>query len=218
VPEITAVETQKKNPQRVNIFLDNRFAFAIRKESFLEQGLKRGKIITDDEIDRILKKEDFFKLQDIAIRFLNYRPRSEKELKDHLAKKISQKEGIRFSQAVETPGIDRIVSKLKKYKFINDLEFAKWFLDSRLRTRPKSLKVIAYELKTKGIDGKIIETVLGKSHDEKSLAIKAASKKIKRWQKLSQFEFKKKLYQFLLSRGFDYETVKEVFAFFQKKR
>lgn len=215
---ITSIEPQKKRTSRYNIFLDGKFAFGLSEQAIVESGLKKGKILTPDKIENILKKEEFSKLQDIAIHFLNYRPRSEKEIRDHLTKKISQREGIKFHEAQESPLIGQIIAKLRRYKFINDLEFAKWFVESRIRSHQKGLRIINLELKLKGIEKDIIEKVLKNVDSEQDLAIKVASKKLKKWQKLSDLDFKKKLYQFLLSRGFGFDTVKFVFAYFKKKR
>lgn len=218
MPEITSIEPQKKKAGRFNIFLDGKFAFGVGEEAIIAGSLKEGKILSQDEIDRVLKKEEVVKLQDIAIRFLNFRPRSEKEIRDHLTRKIAQKESIKFSQAQDSPLIEPIISKLKKYKLINDLEFTKWFVESRIRSHPRSIRLIALELKRKGIDSALVESTLKKADNEKDLAIKAVSKKVKRWQKLPENEFKKKLYQFLLGRGFGFETIKETFAFLKEKR
>lgn len=218
MPQITAITSQKKRPNRVSIFLDGDFAFGLKVDSVYENSLKVGKILTSEEIEKILKVEEFAKLQDIVFRFLNYRPRSEKEIRDHLTLKVAQKENVKFSQAKESPLIDSIISKLKKYKFINDLEFAKWFLNSRMRSHQKGLRLISMELKVKGIDQEIIKSITKNAGSEKDLATKAVEKKIKRWQKLSTLDFKKKFYQFLLARGFSYETIKETFAYFAKKR
>ena len=214
---ITAIVPQKRKTSRVNIYLDGKFAFGLDIAGVVEHSLSSGKVITTAEIEKILKKEEFTKLQDSAIHYLNWRPRSEKEVRDHLSRKIQKAENVKFKDARQSPLIDKIVSKLKKYKLINDREFAKWFVSSRTRSNPKSRRIIALELKGKGIDTQIIDWALTKAGNEKDLAIKSVSKKIKRWQKLEPLELKKKLYQFLLSRGFDYDTVKVVFAYFAKK-
>jgi regulatory protein len=202
----------------MSVFLDNKFAFGISEESLLKYGLKKGQNVSPEEIEKILKNEKYLKLQDAAVHFLGYRPRSEKELKDYLAKKISKSEHVKFSQASQSPVISTVIIKLKKYKLVDDLEFAKWFARARQGSNPKSLKMIGFELRKKGIDKEIIESVLEGSVDEKKLALRAIEKKMKNWQKFPLPELKKKLYRFLLSRGFDYETAKEVFAFFEKKR
>ncbi|HSX18856.1 MAG TPA: RecX family transcriptional regulator [Candidatus Saccharimonadales bacterium] len=218
MPTITSIEPQKKRKHRFNVFLDGKFAFGINEQVLVENSLRKGMVLEAENLEKVLKKEELTKLQDTAIRFLNYRPRSEKEVRDNLTKKIAQKESIKFQEAQQSPLIEEIIRKLKKYKFINDLEFAKWFVESRIRSHQKSIRVISMELKLKGIEKEVIEKITSSVGNETELAKKAIEKKVKRWQKLSDLDFKKKLYQFLLSRGFDYDTTKETFAYFAKKR
>jgi len=218
VPQITAIEPQKRKKGRFNIFLDDKFAFGISSFTLLEHNLKVGKALGADEIETITKKEELAKLLELATNYLSYRPRSEKEVIDYLVKKIASRENIKFNQAKESALIPLAVKKLKKYKYLDDNAFAKWWLESRLRSRPKSLRQIKIELKQKGIESETLESISPQSLNEVEIAKKALAKKVKRWQTLSPIDFKKKVYQYLLSRGFDYETVREVFAFFNKKR
>ncbi len=216
MPKITAISPQKKKSDRFNVFLDEKFAFGIEGETLLGHNLKVGKILSEEEISKIIKKEQGTKLLDLATNFLSYRPRSEKEVRDYLIKKISTRENIKFSEARESPLIDQVISKLKKYKYLDDLEFAKWHVAARTGLRPKGRTIIKLELKKKGISQEIIDQI--PAVDETILAKIAIEKKIPRWQNLPSLEYKKKFYQYLASRGFDYDTIKETFAFFSKKR
>lgn len=216
MPKITAISPQKKNSDRFNVFLDEKFAFGIEGETLLSNSLKVGKVLKEEEITKIAKKEQGTKLLDLATNFLSYRPRSEKEVRDYLIKKISTRENIKFSQARESPLVDKIISKLKKYKYLDDLEFAKWHVAARTGLRPKGQAIIKLELKKKGISQEIIDQI--PKVDQTILARVAIEKKIPRWQNLPALEFKKKFYQYLASRGFDFDTIKVTFAFFSKKR
>lgn len=216
MPKITAISPQKKKSSRFNIFLDEKFAFGIEGETLLSNNLKVGKILQEEDIAKILKKEQGAKLLDLATNFLSFRPRSEKEVRDYLIKKISTRENIKFSQARESPLVDQVISKLKKYKYLNDLEFAKWLVASRTTSRPKGHTLIKLELRKKGISQEIIDLI--PTVDQTVLAKIAVEKKIPRWQNLPVLEFKKKFYQYLASRGFDFDTIGKTFAFFSKKR
>lgn len=218
MPKITAISPQKKKSDRFNIFLDEKFAFGIEAEILLSNSLKVGQILQDEEIARIIKSEQGIKLLDLATNFLSFRPRSEKETREYLAKKISAKEGIKFHQARESEQIEKIIEKLRKYKYLNDLEFTKWFLASRTSSRPKGSALIKLELKRKGIGQETIDEIFTESPKETDLAKRAVEKKLKRWQNLPILDFKKKLYQYLSSRGFDFDTIRETFAFYSKKR
>lgn len=218
MPQVTQVSSQKKKKDRFNIFLDGKYAFAASAESVLKNNLKTGKILTPDDITKITTKEELAKLTDLAANFLSYRQRSEKEIRDYLIKKIALKEGVKYAEAKENVLIEKVLEKLKKYAYINDEEFAKAWFESRLRAKPKGIRLIKLELKQKGVSDEIIEKVTQRKINQKDLALKALEKKLKIWQKLDKLTLKKKIYQYLAYKGFDFETIAEVFALLVKKR
>jgi len=218
VPQITAIIPQKKKPSRHNIFLDGQFAFGIEAESLIKRKLKVSQNLTQEEIKEILKEDKLGNLVNKSLNFLSYRPRSQREVEDYLAKKIALAEEIKFNQAKASSLISEVIAKLKRYKYINDYDFAKWWLESRLKSNPKGPKFIEMELRKKYIDKEIIEKVLKNFSNQKSVALKSLEKKLPRFNKLPTIEFKKKIYAHLLSRGFESEIIQETIAFLTKKR
>lgn len=146
--------------------------------------------------------DEFEKYYATALRFLGYRSRSEKEIRDNLTKKKAP------SEVVET-----VISKLKAQKFVNDEKFAKAWIESRLRFKPRAIRLIKIELKQKGIDSEIIEKVLGNTEtkivSEVESAKKLVEKKIEKYKELPRQEIYQKLGGFLARRGFDWDTIKE---------
>lgn len=141
--------------------------------------------------------DDFERLYNKALRFLSYRARSEKEIRERLQK---------AKAPIET--IDKIIVKLKEYNFLNDVEFAKSWIENRIKLNPRSLKVIKMELRQKGISEEIIENLEFKVDCDKELAKKLSEKKAEKMKGLSKEEIQKKLYGYLTRRGFNYETIK----------
>lgn len=217
MPQITSITKQKRN-ERFNIFLDEKFVFSISSYALVKNNLKVGSVLEQGQIDDIQSKENLSGLTDLAVKYLSFRPRSEKETKDYLAKKIAQKNEIKYSIASQSPLIASIVKKLKKNKYLDDYEFALWFLKSRIKSKPRSLAVIKAELRTKGISSEIIEKIITYAPSDLDQAKNVLSKKAIRWQKLAEADFKRKAYTYLSSKGFDYETIKDAVAFFHKKR
>lgn len=209
---ITSIEPQKKKSNRFNIYLDDKFAFAIDETNLAESRLKVGQTLTNLQIEKFIGKNQLGKLLDSALRFLSYRPRSVKEVTDYLVKKIATGENIKFHQAEESPLIKKVIVKLKKYNYLNDQEFAKWLVSSRIRSSTRGPLYLKLELKTKGVDPDIVESILEGSVDELKLAKSALAKIAKKWHNLSPIDLKKKVYQYLASRGFSYETIKDAFA------
>lgn len=216
MPIITKISPQKKSG-RFNLFVDGKFAFGITEFTLLANNLKENKQLSQSDLDKLLTKEKQSYYLDRASSFLAVRPRSEKEVIDYLIKKIVKSEGVKYAEASQSPLVGRILKSLKKYDYINDSDFANWFLKSRLANNPKSIKLIKMELKQKGIKAEILKSLNFKSSQDNKSAIKVVEKKVPRWQKLPALEYKKKFYAYLLARGFDYDTVKEAFAFFGEK-
>ena len=109
--------------------------------------------------------------------------------------------------------IDAVVENLKKKDMINDLEFARSWVEARRRSQNKGIRAIKAELYQKGIDKEIIESMDNGQwtmDNEKQLAQKALEKKLKVWRNLDPQKLKQKATEFLLRRGFEYEIVKEV--------
>jgi len=152
-----------------------------------------------------------------ALKFLSYRPRSEKEVKDKL-KVQSEKLKVENSKVV----IDRIIQKLKEKKFINDEEFAKGWIESRLRFKPRGLRLIELELKKKGISSETINNLQLTINDLEQ-AKKLVEKKMTRFRTpprglssaegeqfgMTREEIYQKLGRFLASKGFSWDTIKQ---------
>jgi len=144
--------------------------------------------------------DEFGKFYNLALRFLSYRPRSEKEVRDRLKIK-NQKSNLKDLDLI----IDKVIEKLKEKKFINDEEFAKGWIESRLRFKPRSLRLIKLELKNKGIDSETIEKMI---NDER-LMINDLENAKKLVENLPKQEIYQKLGRHLASKGFNWDTIKK---------
>lgn len=197
--KITAIKQQKRI-SRVNVFLDEQFAFGLSKKTLIDFDLFVGKEITEKEIDEILEKDQRVKALEKSFRFLGIRPRSQKEL----VKKLKEKG---FAEKI----IQKTLKKLKEFGYLDDEKFARAWSEMR-KLSGKGKFVIQRELKEKGIDEEIIKKILEeyKEEDEFERVLELAEKKIKTYKNLKQFEQKQKLARFLASRGFSWTIISEV--------
>jgi regulatory protein len=146
--------------------------------------------------------DDYEKFLGRALRYLGYRPRSEKEMRDYLGKK-------KVDQSIT----ERIIANLKEHKFINDEEFAQMWVNSRTNYKPRSTRIIKMELKQKGISDDVIEETMDKKSEEVSdfdMALDLAQRKLKRLEKEEPQKRKEKLAGFLGRKGFGWDVIKEV--------
>ncbi|MBI2074421.1 MAG: RecX family transcriptional regulator [Candidatus Levybacteria bacterium] len=154
-----------------------------------------------------------------ALRFLAFRPRSEKEVRDNLKRFQSRthsassgRESSKKVEEVDSGIVDQVINKLKQKNFINDEEFARWWIEQRTTFRPRGLRLIKIELRQKGIDQEIVEKILRNKDIKilgKDLINKLIEKRLPRYKGLEKREIYQKLGQFLARKGFDYDTIKE---------
>lgn len=199
--KITKIETQKNNVERANIFIDEDFAFGCDMELIYKLRLKKGDVVDNNNIEEILKKEDFSKCKSQALRSVTRGYKTEKEIRD----KLTQKE-------FQDSSIEKTIDFLKEYKFIDDDKFALMF--SKDKSYNQGRNKIKYALKRKGIDDTIIEKSLSTidEEDEHSKALELGKKKYSILEKREND--KRKLYQkmcnYLIGRGYEYSLVKKV--------
>jgi len=150
-----------------------------------------------------METEDLRRLLNFAYFYLKFRPRTKKEVKDHLLKKIKTRHW-------STSEVDLALKKLEDQSFINDEAFVTWFVEQRNKSKPKSEFAIRRELRRFGIEQEKIDKYFEKNLlDEESLAHKAL---VPRWKRLKSFDKRKrfeKASRFLLSRGFSYDILRK---------
>ncbi|MCX5678516.1 MAG: regulatory protein RecX [Candidatus Omnitrophica bacterium] len=133
---------------------------------------------------------------------LRSRPRSESEMRGRLKLK-------RYDEST----IDAVIESLKKAAEIDDVRFADFWVESRMHVNPVGDVVLRRELKEKGVPGPIIEAALEKksqNYDDYAVALNMAGERFKRLVKLDRRKALKRLYDYLLRRGFNYDIVKRV--------
>ena len=211
--EITAIKAQKHNQQRVNIYLDGEFAFGLSR--FVAGWLSPGRKLSDDEI-RKLQEEDTYEVAfQKAIQFINHRPRSIEETRQRLIKKGFGKE------IVETT-----LNKLIEKNWLDDLDFAHQWIENRNTFRPRSNRLLTYELRLKGVsDDDITQALELYGGNETKLAYQAGINKAKKCSHDAKMDFQKKVGGFLGRRGFHYGIVKptveclwQEYGFHQRER
>ena len=190
---ITSLKAQKRNPERVNIYLDGRYAFSLA--AIEAARLRRGQVLSDEDVEGLKERDSFEKAHDRALRFLSYRPRSEAEVRRYL-------QGKAVSPTIE----EEVIERLTRAKLLDDLAFARYWVENRESFNPRGLRMLRYELRQKGLSEDIIAQALTDLDEEES-AYQVALKRGRRLAHLDQVSFRKKLGAYLLRRGFPYEVV-----------
>lgn len=144
-----------------------------------------------------------------GIRLVSLRPRSVTEIQSYFSKKLTKQ-----SSEVRESVMQRLMDRMAEYGYADDEAFVKWWLAARSRGNAKGLRVIALELRRKGVDAGTIDRVLsaegGTKEDEVARAKAALGRRWERWEKLPELERKKKLYGFLQYRGFSTDILRRL--------
>ena len=197
---ITALTVQKKNRDRVNVYLDGRFAFGLA--AIEAARLRRGQTLSDDEIAALQNRDEVQKAHESALRYLDYRPRSTDEIRRHLMK----------SKDVAPEVMDEVVERLTSVGLLDDRAFARYWLENRSDFSPRGERALRLELRQKGVPGDIIAEVLSESHNEDEAAYRAAMAQARKVRTTDPVEFRRKMEAHLARRGFSYDTAREAVA------
>jgi len=197
VPTITRLEYQQKKKDRVNVYLDGEFAFGLNE---LDAALlRKGQVLTDEEITRLQDQDAAVKAFDQAVNYLSFRPRSRQEVQQYLTGKTIPPE-------IQ----ERVITRLETASYLDDRAFARFWIENRTQFQPRGPHALRYELRQKGIAPSLIEELLHETVDVGATAYKAASAQNRRLRGLTHREYRQKMGAFLQRRGFGYSTASQI--------
>lgn len=198
--KITNITPQKKNKNFYNIFVDDEFFCSLDDESIYHMKLKIGIEINEDALKKASAESAYKKALNYSLNLLGRYYKTKQELK----KKLKEKE-------YESDIIAAVIEKLEDLGYLNDENYAEAFVRSKKETsQGLNRKTLYNKMLMKGLDRELIQESLEKADiDEYENALKAAEKKLKNL-KGNKHEKKAKLYSYLYSKGFDYETCSKV--------
>ena len=194
--KITALVVQKRNPNRVNIHLDGEYAFGVAR--IVAAWLRVGSELDEKKIEQLQIEDARERALQQALLFLSYRARSESEIRQNLIK-----------NEIPESVIDLTLERLRQDGLANDGQFARAWVENRSAFRPRSRRMLAMELRQKGLNDEAVTSAM-ENVDDDDLAYEAALKRAPRLKDLEWIEFRKKLSEFLARRGFSYSVIAPV--------
>ena len=190
----------KKDSRNVVIHFDNDEKLIINLEVFIKSGLRKGMGVSSDRFSFLVDENKRYHIKLHAVRLLARRLHSEKELRTKL-----------FQKRYEKRMINDVIEELKNKELLDDYKFALIFTEEKMRTKLWGEKKIKGELIKKGIARELIEQVTKEKFPEGNKlndAIALAEKKVKTllYKNLERRKLAERIYSYLSSRGYDYET------------
>lgn len=199
--KITKIEIQKKNKERVNIFLDDEYAFSLSMELIYKEGLKKNDEVDSKRLELLAEEESKVRCKNSALKIIERSCKTEKEVIEKLKEK-----------GYGDSSINKSIEFLKEYNFINDVNYAKAYIKDKLNS--VGSQKIKYTLLQKGIAKEIIQEELAdlNKENEKNTAFNLAKKKLDiiRKKENDNYKISGKLYRYLISKGYGYDITSEI--------
>lgn len=204
--------------------MDGTYSFSLQMSVVLKEGLKIGQVLSPERIHALICSSLTTDLIGKVMELIAIRPRSEKEIREYLANKV-KKLGCKSDAYVKkieqqitgdsATLINQIITKLKKNHYIDDQEFAKWWVSQRIVSKPRGSIALSAELQRKGVGKSAITNVLKNGLLLNNETKKAMMQKIldKAWRAVKHRGYdKRKLKTVLLRRlyakGFTWDEMK----------
>lgn len=201
---ITELRQGVKNPNRVNVFVDGKYALSLDVAQVVDMGVKVGETVTADELAEMKKASEYGKLYQRTLEWVLTRPHSVRETRDYLVRKLKMSssgtsERVRgeYSEFSEA-----IIQRLIERGYLDDRRFAEWYVENRFVKKGVSQRRLKMELMKKGIARDIIDDVIGGRDDEEELRKMIDKKRAKYTEE--------KLIAYLVRQGFSYDLVRKL--------
>ncbi|MGX4600901.1 recombination regulator RecX [Faecalimicrobium sp. JNUCC 81] len=199
---ITKIESQKKNTDRVNIYVNNEFFMAIFTELVYSFNLKKGMEIEEEVLKPLIKDEMYIKAKNKSLNILSKADQSEKKIREKL------------SNEFEEDTIDKVIDFLKKNNFINDDILAQKIVNTNINLNRCGRNKIKQNLYNKGIDKQSINEAINDIDENAEFenAMYLAQKRYNRIKNEDKRKIYQKISQHLAYKGFNYDIIKRVLS------
>ncbi|MEQ9809570.1 recombination regulator RecX [Streptococcus jiangjianxini] len=192
--KITKIEKKKR---LYLLELDETEKLYITEDTIVRFMLSKGMTISEKELDEIRQFAQFSYGKNLALYFISFKQRTEKEVRDYL-----------YKHEIESTIIPKVIDNLKADKWINDRQFVISTVEQNLSSGDKGSFVIKQKLMQKGISSSTIDSVLA-DYDLTEVAERIAQKLLRKYDgKLAFKALKDKLSQSLTNKGFSYQEAK----------
>ena len=199
---ITEIRDQVRDPERVSLFVEGDFCLGLPKRVLLDEGLRVGQVLTEEDVDRLAALDAVSRAKESAVRLLGVRPRSRRELEDRLARK-----------GFDETTISIAIERMEELGYVDDEDFARFWIENRVRNRPRGKRLMASELRNKGVSKSAIDSALAETEiDEVADAINLARRRSSQLSGLDRTAWRRRMTGYLQRRGFGWDAIKSALA------
>ena len=195
---VTRIAPRRRDHGRFAVDIDGRGGLVLAEEVLVRSGIQVGDTLDAAAIARLLETDEIARATDAAIVFLAYRPRSEREVRDRLR---------RGSFSAET--IEAVVARLHEWRYLDDADFARRWVENRASQRPRGRRLLQQELRQKGIDAETAREVIDDAElDETTAATELARRRLPAYAGDDPAAVRRRLSAYLARRGYGYDVIR----------
>ncbi len=201
--KITAIEPQKRHPERVNLHIDGEFRLALAAEIAYATRLRVGEEVSEEHLRELEQQDLGWKAREAALTLLSFRPRTRSELRGRLLRKG-------FPEEIAEP----CVATLVEQGLVRDDSFAEMFVRDRTRLRPKGKRRLVQELRSRGVDPETAHAAIEETWEREGVSeIEIAREAAAKWSPRTgedPLRARRRLFGYLQRRGFSADAVRQV--------
>jgi regulatory protein len=200
---ITGMERQQHDAGRISIFLNGAFAFGLAEDVVVSAGLHRGMELEVEAQQALLAEDAFIRARIRALDYIAFKARTEHEVRQKLARSG-------FPEEIA----ERAIGRIRELGYLDDEAYARAYVRGRLTGRGHGPVRLRADLLRRGLARELIDRALAEQVEEDDLLEAARRQARQRWQRLASEadprRRRKKAFDFLLRRGFDFDTARQV--------
>ena len=194
---VTGMKSQVRDPERVSVFIDEKFSFGISLEIALADGVRVGEVLDTDQVKALVAQDEVGRATGAALNLLARRPRSSQEVRTRLKQR-----------GFAEPAVDEALTRLEDWNYIDDADFARYWVENREANRPRGKRLLEQELRHKGVDGELARIAIDAAEpDEFAAALDLANGKLRSYSSLDPQVARRRLAGFLGRRGYGFDVI-----------
>ncbi|MBO1308713.1 recombination regulator RecX [Enterococcus sp. 669A] len=200
---ITVSKVNKGRNAFYKVELSNGEVLRVSEDTLISYRLLKDREITEKEIEEIKNAGNEDAGFQLALNYLGYQMRTEKEIHTYLKDK-----------EIDLTDRKKIIERLREMNLLDDVAFGESFVRTQMRLSDKGPRVVKQKLKEKGLNDQDIEKSLAlyEEDDQYDVALQTAEKAMRKYHDKSVREIQQKLHQTMMSKGFSTDIIKRVIA------
>jgi regulatory protein len=195
---ITRIAPLPRAPGRFAVDLDGRAGLTLGEETLLRSGIQAGDALDEAAVAALTAADEIARATEAALVFLAHRPRSEREVRTRL-RRGGYGDGT----------IEQVIARLHEWRYLDDVDFARRWVENRAAHRPRGQRLLQQELRQKGIDADTARDVIAAAElDEAAAAEKLARHRLASYAGDDPAAVRRRLSAYLARRGYNYDTIR----------